>query len=199
MVHREAGHLPQSFSPPLANRVVEDRQVRITFAGERIDGSGDFGAGFGVEPRIEPVLAVKSPGNVQLLVSAVLGRPLFRILRCGSGFDDLREIGELARGDVRAASANAFSISAARSASSVEIALRITDACVRPISPACHAAATVGIRSTSARPRWTRSDAHGFVSPDRLRRYDSVEFAPSQAYSPVRSMRSKSRQVASSP
>ena len=84
---------------PIGSSTIDRFGSRL--AGERVDGGGDFGAGFGVEPAVEAVLAVERAGNVQLLVGPLLRRPLFRVLRCGGGFHHLSQIGQLARGDVR--------------------------------------------------------------------------------------------------
>ncbi len=99
--HGVAGELAEGFGAAAADRVVDDRQVRIFLTGERVDRGGDLSAGFGVEPPIEPVHAVEGAGDVQLLIGVVLGRPLFGVLGRGRRPHDGGEVGQLAGGDVR--------------------------------------------------------------------------------------------------
>ena len=95
-----------------------------------------------------------------------------------------------------AAAANARSMTATSSASRFLQARRMTCTCSKLRVPAAHPARVRGSASTSSRPVSTRLDAHAGLQRASARSHADIDTAPSAEYSPVRSTRSVSRQIA---
>ncbi len=147
----------------------------------------------GFAERCRPV-ALGLAGEVDEGVGAAASDALFERVAVRVGFTQERTQGRTAR-SARYASRAAISCRSV----SVLVALSITVAWAIPSCPACHVLVVTGSESASARPSWTRSDAQAPPSPDSCQTKEVIEAAPPTAYSPVRSARSMSRQVASCP